>query len=86
MDGNPNTFTFAQSEEYKHMPALQPPPGVIPNFAADNERAEVYKILCSILLGLVFIFLCLRLYAKIWIKRSQGFDDRKFPIIHSLMI
>ena len=81
---NAGNLTTAQLEQYGHMPALAPPPGVTPNFAAHNERADVYKILCSILLAILYIFLGLRLYAKMWIKRNPGFDDRKAPMIHQL--
>lgn len=74
---NLSNVTIAQLEQYGDIPALAPPPGVVPNFRAHNERADVYKILCSILLAILYIFLCLRLYAKMWIKRNPGFDDRK---------
>ena len=81
MTSNPSNFNFAQSDEYKHIPALTPPPGVVPNFAAPNERAAVFSVLGSILLVIVYLFLCLRLYAKIWIKRNPGFDDGMFEIL-----
>ena len=68
-------FTIAQLEQYGNVPALPPHPGVVPDFAAHNERADVYKVLCSILLAILYVFLCLRLYAKVWIKRIPGFDD-----------
>ena len=76
---NAGNVTTAQLEQYGNIPALAAPPGVMPNFAAHNERADVYKVLCSILLGILYIFLCLRLYAKIWIKRNPGFDDCEAP-------
>ena len=79
MAANASDFTVAQIEQYENVPALAPPPGVMPNFAAHNERANVYKLLCSILLAILYVFLCLRLYAKMWIKRSPGFDDRETP-------
>ena len=79
---NAGNITTAQLEQYRNVPALAPPPGVMPNFAAHNERADVYKVLCSILLAILYIFLCLRLYAKMWIKRNPGFDDRETPMIY----
>ena len=81
---NANDVTTINLEQYVNVPALEPPPGVIPNFAIPNERAEVYKTLCSALLAILYVFLCLRLYAKIWIKRNPGFDDRKTLTIHRL--
>ena len=77
-------ITAAQLEQYSNLPALAPPPGVLPNFSAHNERAQIYKILCSILLVVLYFFLFLRLYAKMWIKRNPGLDDRETPIIHPL--
>ena len=74
---NAENVTIAQLEQYGNVPALAPPPGVVPNFAAHNERADVYNVLCSTLLAILYIFLCLRLYAKMWIKRNPGFDDRE---------
>ena len=80
MPVNADNVTTAQLEQYGHIPALAPPPGVMPNFAVHNERADVYKILCSTLLAILYIFLGLRLYAKMWIKRNPGFDDREIPV------
>ncbi|CAD6589426.1 MAG: hypothetical protein ASARMPRED_004042 [Alectoria sarmentosa] len=75
MSANPVSFSSAQLEKYKDVPALSPPPGIVPDFTARNQRADVYNILCSILLGIVYVFVFLRMYAKVWIKRSPGFDD-----------
>ena len=77
MANNPNSFSETNLENYASIPALTPPPGVMPNFAAPNHSARIYTILCSILLGIVYVFVIIRLYVKIWIKRSPGFDDRK---------
>lgn len=82
MSINPTSFSSAQFEKYKDVPALAPPSGVVPNFAAHNHHAVVLIILCSILLGIVYVFVCLRMYAKIWIKRTPGFDDGESPIGH----
>lgn len=82
MSINPTSFSSAQFEKYKDVPALAPPPGVVPNFAAPNHRGFVFNILCSILLGIVYVFVCLRMYAKVWIKRNPGFDDGESPMAH----
>ena len=79
---NADNFTVVQLEQYGNVPALTPPPGVIPDFAAYNERADVYKILCSILLAILYVFVGLRLYAKLWIKRNPGSCDREAPMTH----
>ena len=71
----PDSVSAAEIDQYKNVPALAPPPGVIPNFTAANPRADIYIIICSVALGLAFIFVLLRLYAKLWINRSPGWDD-----------
>ena len=78
-------LTTAELKQYGNLPALAPPPGVLPSFTTRNEHAVVFHTLCSILLVILYVFLCLRLYAKIWIKRSPGFDDCKSLVIYSLM-
>lgn len=80
------TLSSAQLDELKTVPALTPPPDVVPDFAARNQRGDVYNILCSILLGIVYVFFSLRMYAKLWIKRTPGFDDGETPIMLSLML
>ena len=78
---DPGTFSnWEELGKYKDVPVHPPPPGVMPNLAAHNQRADVYIIFCSTLLGIVYVFVWLRLYAKIWIKRRPGFDDREHPI------
>ncbi len=74
---NPNSFSAPELAQYKNTPALSPPTGVTPNLAADNDRADLYIILCSILLAIVYLFVSLRMYSKVWINRAQGLDDRK---------
>lgn len=81
MSDNPVSFSSAQLEKYKNVPALSPPPGIMPDFTARNQRADVYNILCSILLSIVYFFVFLRMYAKVWIKRSPGFDDGEAAIV-----
>ena len=76
MTNNSDSFSVDQLEKYNDIPALTPPPGEIPDFAAPNHSVRIYTILCSILLGIVYLFVFLRMYVKIWIKRSPGFDDR----------
>ena len=80
MSINPALVSPEILAQYTDTPALTPPPGVVPNFSIHNERAEVYTIVCSILLGLVYVFVGFRLYAKFWIKRNAGFDDCEVPV------
>ena len=82
---NATSFFWSQAGQYENTPALAPPAGVVPDFTTPNDRAQVYSIICSILLFIVYLFLCLRLYAKIYIQRSPGIDDREAPISFLLM-
>lgn len=86
MSVNPASFSVGQLEKYKTTPALPLPPGIVSNFAARNQRANIYKIPCATLLGIVYIFVCIRMYVKVWIKRRPGFDDRKLPNVFSLIV
>ena len=79
MSINPALVSPEILAQYKNTPALTPPPGVVPDFSIHNERAEVYNIVCSMLLGAVYLLVCLRMYAKFWIKRNAGFDDCEAP-------
>jgi len=77
MPVNPSSFSAPELAQFKNTPALSPPTGVIPNLAAHNDRADLYMILCSIMLSAVYIFVSLRMYSKVWIHRTPGLDDRK---------
>lgn len=63
-------------------PALNPPPGVTSNFINPETRANEFVITVSIALAVVLVFVSLRLYAKIWVTHSAGWDDGSFiPIL-----
>ena len=57
------------------LPALTPPPGVIPNFAHPMDRGPVLTIVNGILLALMMIFIALRVYTKLAIVRKISWDD-----------
>lgn len=64
--------------ELSRTPALPPPDGVLSNFIDPPSRANSYIIVNSIALALMILCVSLRLYAKIWIIRSPGWDDGKY--------
>ena len=70
-----NSFSLPDLAKYKNVPALVPPKGVTQNFAAHNGQADLYIVLCSISLALVYLFIALRMYSKIWVNRTPGIDD-----------
>ena len=66
-------------EMLAQLPALQPPPGVQPDFIdpqsiADQTRHAIYACL-----PLMLLFLFLRLYTRLRILRAVGADDCKPP-------
>ena len=52
-----------------------PPPGVTPNFADPQTRTNIFIVVYAVFTSLVVLFVSLRLYAKMWIIRSIGWDD-----------
>lgn len=54
---------------------MGPPPGVSPNFVDPKNRTDIYIAVYAIFTSLVLLFVSLRLYAKICIIRSIGWDD-----------
>jgi hypothetical protein len=65
------------AELWSNIPAMPPPPGVTPNFVDPRNRTNVYIVVYTTFTSLVVLFVSLRLYAKIWITRSIGWDDRE---------
>lgn len=57
------------------LPALAPPPGVIPNFTNPENRGPTLVIVGAILLGLVVIAMANRAYTKLRIIRKASWDD-----------
>lgn len=79
MASSPTFFFPTSSAEHKNEPALSPPAEVTPYFTGPNQRGAIHTVLCAILLGIVYVFVLLRFYAKFWIKRNPGLDDCKTP-------
>ena len=61
-------------------PALDPPPGVKPNFIDPVSQANIFIITSSIFLALMVTIFSLRLYVNLWIKRSFGADDGRYQM------
>jgi hypothetical protein len=70
--------TKLSHEQLKQLPAMKPPAGHRTNFAnpgIDGSNATEAIIGLALLTGLTVLVLCLRLYAKIVILRTTGWDD-----------
>ncbi len=63
------------SINYETVPIATPPPGVIPNFDNPETRAPAVIAIIVVCLALMWPIFILRLYTKIWINHSFGWDD-----------
>jgi len=61
--------------DLSQIPALTPPPGVIPNFVHPQNEAYIPVVVISICFTLLVFFVSLRFYAKIWVLHAFGWDD-----------
>ncbi|KAI1211647.1 uncharacterized protein F4807DRAFT_396986 [Annulohypoxylon truncatum] len=52
-----------------------PPPGVTPNFIDPPSIAPISKVMIAVTLGVMYCFLLLRIYTRLWVTRSFGVDD-----------
>ena len=66
------------SPNYAIVPALPPPPGVISNFYDPPSRAPELRIGMGVCIGTTSVLLVLRLYTKLAITHTAGWDDCKF--------
>ena len=57
------------------IPALEPPPGVIPDFVNPPSLAKTLIIVNVIFMVLMVIFVALRVYSKALVIRAMGWDD-----------
>ena len=60
------------------IPALEPPPGVTPNFTNPERKVASGITICSILVGVMILFFAARVYTKHFIVRKYSWDDCKF--------
>ncbi|KAL9600280.1 MAG: hypothetical protein Q9179_003268 [Wetmoreana sp. 5 TL-2023] len=57
------------------IPALQPPTGTRSNFENPQSRAYLTVIPCAAIVGLMIIFVFTRMYTKVYVLKSVGWDD-----------
>ena len=63
---------------YANVPALAPPPGVVPNFHNPPSRAGEMRIGMGLCIGITSVLVVLRFYVKFAITHTPGWDDCKF--------
>lgn len=57
------------------LPALQPPAGLQSNFEDPHSRISLTVIPCAAIVGFMIIFVFMRMYTKVYILKSVGWDD-----------
>ncbi|KAL8946968.1 MAG: hypothetical protein Q9222_006700 [Ikaeria aurantiellina] len=57
------------------MPALEPPAGVQSNFNDPESQAYLTVIPCAVIVGVMIVFVFTRMYTKVCILKSVGWDD-----------
>lgn len=63
------------------MPASPPPPGVTPNFDHPDSIVDSFMATNAACLAIAVLFLALRLYTRIFIVNSLGWDDCLYPFV-----
>jgi hypothetical protein len=57
------------------IPALQPPPGVVPNFIDPYTRGPMLLALSAVAIGIMYLFVIARFYCKFSLKHKVTWDD-----------
>lgn len=61
------------------MPGLAPPKGVMSNFDSPPSRADSMRIVSSISMAIMIVFVALRVYSRLCVTRAFGKDDCGHP-------
>ena len=61
----------------EELPALKPPPGVLPNFVDPPDKGPAVAAVASIFAALAFIMVLVRIYCKCVVFRRWTWDDGK---------
>jgi hypothetical protein len=56
-------------------PALPPPPGVTSNFDSPESLSQQLRIGTGIVVPITTIFVFLRIYVRIWIRKAWVLED-----------
>ena len=60
---------------YASFPALEPPPGVVPNFIDPPDRGYTVIVVGAVLMALMVLFFMVRLYTKCFVSKRFSWDD-----------
>jgi hypothetical protein len=64
------------------IPALQPPPGVRPNFIDPESQAPGMMIANGIITAVMLVFVLLRLYTKAFLTKGLFWEDGEYDEDH----
>ena len=76
----------AEIAAFENYPLQPPPPGQTSNFIDPESRGPAIIILCSVFIGIMWPIFILRLYSKVWVIRSFGWDDGKPEVLLALYL
>jgi hypothetical protein len=72
--------------DYWNVPAATPPNGTIPNFVNPPNIGYRQTTTNIVVLVIMIIVVFLRLYTRIFIVRSFGYDDCMYQSVHLLVL
>jgi hypothetical protein len=61
--------------DLSQIPALQPPPGVVPNFIDPYTRGPMLIALSAVAIGIMYLFVVARFYCKLTLRHTVTWDD-----------
>lgn len=62
-----------------HIPAGTPPPGVIPNLTDPPSKGDAIVILDGVFVSLMLVSVLIRVYVRLRLVKTWGWDDCKLP-------
>lgn len=68
-------MSIPQGTDLSHIPALQPPQGVVPNFAHPKSRAHATIVGNGVATAIMMMFVISRMYTKLFVSKLFGWED-----------
>lgn len=65
------------SVDVSQIPALEPPPGLIPNFHDPYTKGPMLLALNAVAIAIMVLFVIFRFYCKIGLQHKLSWDDCK---------
>ena len=73
-----NTWLKMNFSDYANLPIEPPPPGIVPNFDHPHRRVIILYAGVGVCLGITLVFVLLRIYSKLAVTHTWGWDDGEF--------